>query len=95
MYAFMVPSAGRHPQLEKIQSYCEGSAANFDWLVDHGVPYTQKLSKAKGLPEGDESLYFSGNEDSWRGRRIATAVPRGHAPGVPGKTGGPRMMEAL
>ena len=95
MYAFMVPSAGRHPQLEKIQSYCEGSAANFDWLVDQGVPYTQKLSEAKGLPEGDESLYFSGNEDSWLGRRIATAVPRGHAPGVPGKTGGPRMMEAL
>ncbi|MEH6517384.1 MAG: FAD-dependent oxidoreductase [Halioglobus sp.] len=95
MYAFMVASAGLHPQLEKIQSYCEGSAANFDWLVDQGVPYTQKLSTAKGLPEGDESLYFSGNEDSWQGRRMATAVPRGHAPGVSGKTGGRRMMEAL
>jgi 3-oxo-5alpha-steroid 4-dehydrogenase len=95
MYEFMAASAGPHPQLEKIQSYCEGSAAHFDWLVDQDVPYTQKLSLAKGLPDGDESLYFSGNEQSWLGRRAATAVPRGHIPGVSGKTGGRRMMEGL
>lgn len=84
-----------HPPLEKIQLYCEGSPEHFDWLVAQGVPYTDKLTLAKGLPMGDESLYYSGNEQAWPARDLARPAPRGHVPGVSGMNGGRRLMQAL
>jgi len=95
MYNFIVAAGGRHPQLDKIQLYCEQSVAHFDWLVAQGVPYLEKFTKAKGLPMGDESLYFSGNELAWPVRETARPAPRGHVPGVPGMNGGRRLMQAL
>ena len=65
------------------------------WLVAQGIPYSEKLTLAKGLPMGDESLYFSGTELAWPARDMATPAPRGHVPGVPGMNGGRRLMEAL
>ena len=35
----------------------------------------------KGLPMGDESLYYSGTEQAWPARELATPAPRGHVPG--------------
>ena len=95
MYNFIVASGSPHPQLDKIQLYCEQSAEHFDWLLEQGVPYTQKFTEAKGLPIGDESLYYSGNELAWPSRDAANPAPRGHVPGVPGMTGGRRLMESL
>lgn len=95
MYDFLMAASGPHPHQDKIQLYCEHSPEHFDWLVDQGVPYSQKLTAAKGLPMGDESLYFSGNELAWPSRDAATPAPRGHVPGVPGMNGGRRLMEAL
>lgn len=95
MYRFIALAGAIHPPLDKIQLYCEESAAHFDWLVAQGVPYTEKFSVAKELPMGDESLYFSGTELAWPARDLATPAPRGHVPGVPGMTGGRRLMEAL
>ena len=95
MFDFIVGAGGRHPQLEKIQLYCEQSDAHFNWLLDQGVPYTDKFAGAKGLPMGDESLYFSGNEQAWPAREMARPAPRGHVPGVPGMNGGRRLMEVL
>lgn len=95
MYNFIVAAGSPHPQLDKIQLYCEQSAEHFDWLLEQGVPYTQKLTEAKGLPIGDESLYYSGNELAWPSREAARPAPRGHVPGVPGMTGGRRLMESL
>jgi 3-oxo-5alpha-steroid 4-dehydrogenase len=57
--AILSRAGAPHPPLDKIQLYCEQSAAHFDWLVAQGVPYLEKFSAAKGLPMGDESLYFS------------------------------------
>lgn len=95
MYEFIVGAGSAHPQLDKIQRYCEESPAHFDWLVAQGVPYTNKLTLAKGLPMGDESLYFSGTEQAWPAREIARPAARGHVPGVAGMNGGRRLMEAL
>lgn len=95
MYQFLAVSGGRHPELQKIQLYCEGSPAHFDWLLEQGVPYSEKFTDGKGLPMGDESLYFSGNEQAWPAMETAAPAPRGHVPGVPGMTGGRRLMEAL
>ena len=95
MYRFIALAGAIHPPLDKIQLYCEQSAAHFDWLVAQGIPYTEKFSAAKELPMGDESLYFSGTEQVWPARDLATPAPRGHVPGVPGMNGGRRLMEAL
>ncbi|RLA55612.1 MAG: hypothetical protein DRR04_14655, partial [Gammaproteobacteria bacterium] len=95
MYRFISLAGGKHPSLDKIQLYCEESAAHFDWLVAQGVPYSEKLTTAKGLPMGDESLYFSGTELAWPARDLATPAPRGHVPGVPGMNGGRRLMQVL
>ena len=95
MYRFISLAGAIHPPLDKIQLYCEQSAAHFDWLVAQGVPYTEKFSASKELPLGDESLYFSGTEQAWPARDLATPAPRGHVPGVPGMNGGRRLMEAL
>ncbi|GAB3289314.1 FAD-dependent oxidoreductase [Parahaliea aestuarii] len=95
MYNFIVSAGTLHPQLDKIQLYCESSPEHFDWLVQQGVPYKKKMTSAKGLPFGDESLYYSGNEQAWPATEAARPAPRGHVPGVPGMNGGRSLMEAL
>ncbi len=37
MYKFIVAAGSPHPQLDKIQLYCEQSAEHFDWLLEQGV----------------------------------------------------------
>ncbi len=95
MYNFLSLAGGKHPPLDKVQLYCEESVAHFDWLVEQGVPYGETYTAAKGLPMGDESLYYSGTELAWPARELARPAPRGHVPGVPGMNGGRRLMEAL
>ena len=95
MYRFLSAAGGKHPALDKIQLYCEESVAHFDWLVARGIPYTEKLTTAKGLPMGDESLYFSGTELAWPARELARPAPRGHVPGVSGMNGGRSLMQLL
>jgi succinate dehydrogenase/fumarate reductase flavoprotein subunit len=95
MFRFLASTGGVHPPLDKIELYCEKSPAHFDWLVAQGVSYSQKLSEARGLPLGDESLYFSGNELAWPARDLARPAPRGHVPGLQGMNGGRHLMEVL
>lgn len=95
MYQFLARAGSVNPPLDKIQLYCEESVAHFDWLVSQGIPYGEKFTSAKGLPMGDESLYFSGTELAWPARELAAPAPRGHVPGVPGLNGGRAMMQAL
>ncbi|MFK8050224.1 MAG: FAD-dependent oxidoreductase [Halioglobus sp.] len=95
MYNFIANAGGKHPQLDKIQMYCEQSVAHFDWLTALGVPYTEKFTAEKGLPLRDESLYYSGNELAWPARDLATPAPRGHVPGVAGMNGGRSLMEVM
>lgn len=95
MYEFLARAGSVHPPLDKIQRYCEDSPEHFDWLVRQGVPYSGKFTSAKGLPMGDESLYYSGTELAWPAREMARPAARGHVPGVPGMNGGRRLMQAL
>lgn len=95
MYNFIATAGGKHPQLDKIQLYCEQSVAHFDWLVKLGVPYSEKFTAEKGLPLRDESLYYSGNELAWPARDRAKPAPRGHVPGVNGMNGGRSLMEVM
>lgn len=95
MYNFLAGAGRKYPPLDKIRLYCEQSAAHFDWLVAQGVPYSHKLATARGTPEGEESLYFSGCELAWPARDIARPAPRGHVPGMQGKGGGRILMSLL
>jgi 3-oxo-5alpha-steroid 4-dehydrogenase len=95
MFNYVAGAGGNYPPLDRIRFYCEQSSAHFDWLVEQGVPYSHKLATARTLPEGEESLYFSGNELAWPGPELARPVPRGHVPGVPGFAGGQWLMEIL
>ncbi len=95
MYDFLISGAADHPQPEKVQRYCEDSAAHFDWLIDQGVPYNSSFSAARGLPAGDESLFYSGNELAWPAIERAVPAPRGHVPAVAGSAGGAVLMDAL
>ena len=62
MSAFIAGMSGPQLPLEKIQLYCEQSPAHFDWLVEQGVRYGEKLATAMSVPLDGESLYFSGAE---------------------------------
>jgi 3-oxo-5alpha-steroid 4-dehydrogenase len=95
MYDFLSQAGGPHPSPDKVQVYCEESPAHFDWLVAQGIPYSEKFAAARGLPMGDESLYFSGTELAWPARELAKPAPRGHVPGTPGMNGGRGLMAAL
>ncbi len=95
MFRFLTRAGSPNPPRKKMQLYCEQSPAHFDWLVAQGVPYTDKLTTAKGLPMGDESLYYSGTELAWPARELAVPAPRGHVPGVMGMNGGQTLMKAL
>ncbi|MCB1853886.1 MAG: FAD-dependent oxidoreductase [Pseudomonadales bacterium] len=95
MAAFITGMSGPQPPLEKIQLYCEESAAHFDWLVAQGVRYGDRLYTGMTVPMDGESLYFSGAERAWPARELAPPAPRGHVPLAANMTGGRALMEAL
>ncbi|TDG14813.1 FAD-dependent oxidoreductase [Seongchinamella unica] len=95
MFNYLLRTGSAPAPREKIQLYCEQSPEHFDWLVAQGVRYSEKMTTAKGLPLGDESLYYSGSELAWPAREHAAPAPRGHVPGVPGMNGGRSMMQVL
>ena len=94
MYRYIMGAGPKHPYADKVQLYCEESAAYFDWLVEQGVPFQSSFTDKKGLPFGKDSLYYSGNETVYPWNEIARPVPRGHKPGVPDH-GGWKLMEVL
>ena len=94
MYRYIYESGPPHPHADKLQQYCENSAEHFRWLVRAGVEFNNLFTKAKGLPFGDESLYYSGSELAWPWRDRIRPVPRGHKPGVKDH-GGWKLMEIL
>lgn len=81
MYAYMMAACGPEPDAALIQSYCEGSAAHFDWIVDKGVPYKESFFPGAHEPfDSDDGLVFSGSEHVHPFDQIARPAPRGHAP---------------
>jgi 3-oxo-5alpha-steroid 4-dehydrogenase len=65
--------------LDTLRRFCDGSAADLEWLANNGVPFSGPVFEEKTAypPEGF-FLYYSGNEKipSYAGK--ATPAPRGH-----------------
>jgi 3-oxo-5alpha-steroid 4-dehydrogenase len=81
MAAFLTWACGPDADIDKIEAYCNGSVAQFDWLVDHGVPFRAEFyPEPNREPPTDAGLLFSGGEDSWPATEVAVPVPRGHKP---------------
>jgi succinate dehydrogenase/fumarate reductase flavoprotein subunit len=95
MYNYLVAAGGHHQQLDKIQRYCEDSPAHFEWLMDQGITYRDRLSELRVLPDWRESLYYSASELDWPHRDAASPVPRGHVPAAEGSNGGRELVNAL
>ncbi len=95
MFDYLTRAGSPQPPRDKLERYCADSPAHFDWLVSQGIPYKEKLASAKGLPMGDESLYYAGSELAWPARELAAPAPRGHVPGVAGINGGKVLWERL
>src|SRR5688572_4796170 len=85
MERYLRTEVGDAVRPETLHRFCEGSAADLDWLIAHGVGFSSEayLEKASFPPEG-RYLYYSGNEKSPANVEVARPVPRGHRPVGPG-----------
>ncbi len=95
MYAYLAMEVGEAVRPETLRRYCEGSAADLDWLIGHGVKYDSAayLEKVTYPPEG-KYLYYSGNEKSPAFAEKTPPAPRGHRAVGPG-FGGVHYIAAL
>jgi 3-oxo-5alpha-steroid 4-dehydrogenase len=95
MYAYLEMEVGNTVRPETLRRFCEGSAADLDWLIGHGVKYDSAayLDKVTFPPEG-KYLYYSGNEKSPAFAEKTPPAPRGHRAVGPG-FGGAHYIAAL
>ena len=93
--AYLALEVGDAVRPETLRRFCDGSSADVDWLVDHGVRYAADLflEKATFPPEG-KYLYYSGNEKTPAFAARARPAPRGHR-AVGAGYGGPHYFAAL
>jgi len=79
MLAYLQMEVGDVVRPRTLRRFCEGSAADVDWLIGHGVKYASDayLDKVTYPPEG-KFLYYSGNEKSPAFAAKAEPAPRGH-----------------
>lgn len=95
MARFITAACGPGVDEDKVEAYCQGSVAHFDWFVDHGVPFEARFHDEHDMePADDSGLFYSGGEDSWPFTEIAPAVPRGHNAKIAGPAGG-FLMQCL
>jgi 3-oxo-5alpha-steroid 4-dehydrogenase len=89
MAAFLKVAMGPGADEKRINDYCAGSVAHFDWLVGCGVPFKEEFFGEPGWePMGDQGLMYSGGENSFPFNTIATPAPRGHVPQMSNKKQG-------
>ena len=95
LHAYLSMEVGDAVHPETLRRYCDGSSADVDWLVGHGVQYASDvfLEKATFPPEG-KYLYYSGNEKTPAYAAKARPAPRGHR-AVGAGYGGPHYFAAL
>jgi 3-oxo-5alpha-steroid 4-dehydrogenase len=95
MIAYLRQEVGDAVRPETLRRYCEGTAADLDWLIGHGVRYDSSayLEKITYPPE-DKYLYYSGNEKSPAFAAQAKPAARGHRAVGPG-FGGAHYIAAL
>lgn len=84
MKAFLTEALGPGVDEAKLDAYCEGSVAHFDWLESCGVRYKEGFWPQHGweCPE-DDSLMYSGGENAAPFVSRIPAAPRGHLAQVP------------
>ncbi|GAB3313112.1 FAD-dependent oxidoreductase [Haliea atlantica] len=77
------------PNKKKITLYAEGSVAHFNWLEAQGIPFERSYYPTKNVVQpGRECLIWTGNEQVWPYRDLATPAPRGHKVAFDGEEGG-------
>ena len=87
MFDYLVANTPE-PDEAKIRLYCEESAAHFDWLVAHDVPFNDEYYLGKHhMPEEPICLMYSGNEKAWPISEQALPAPRGHKVESEGEAG--------
>ena len=87
MFDYLVANTPE-PDEAKIRLYCEESAAHFDWLVDHGVPFSDVYYQGKHhMPPEPVCLMWSGNEKAWPFKDQSVPAPRGHKAESEGEAG--------
>ncbi|HVY85186.1 MAG TPA: FAD-binding protein [Caulobacterales bacterium] len=79
MFAYLSLEVRDAVREETLHRYCDGSAADVEWLVSHGVQYASDayLEKTIFPPEG-KYLYYSGNEKAPAYAEKTPPIPRGH-----------------
>ncbi|MCH2170606.1 FAD-dependent oxidoreductase [Myxococcota bacterium] len=97
MLKYLLALCGPNADEEKCRYYCERSAAHYDWMVDHGVPFrTAFFPPSEGtIPPGDEGLMYTGSELGYPYRDLAVPAPRGHTVAHPGNNAGLLLMQSL
>lgn len=95
MRRYLETEVGEAVRPETLKRFCEGSAADLDWLIANGIAFSSEahVEKASFPPEG-KYLYYSGNEKAAANAAIARPVPRGHRPVGPG-FGGTHLHRGL
>ncbi len=77
MYDYLAAEVGDAVSAETLREFCDGSAGQLAWLVDHGVPFEGSLCPDKtSYPTNQHYLYYSGSELSFAD--FAPPAPRGH-----------------
>lgn len=88
MFRYLSMEVGQAITPETLRRFCDGSAADIEWLIRHGVPYNRNAMVEKtAYPPDKYSLYYSGNEKVPRYKAKAPAAPRGHRAEGKGWTG--------
>ncbi len=88
MFKYLGMEVGDIVQKDTLRRFCENSAANLEWLIEHGAAYGARLASPDeaydtALSAG-ASLYFSGNEYVQSYAEVAKPAPRGHITVGPG-----------
>lgn len=95
MFQYLMASVGDGPDEAKLQLYCDGSVAHYDWLVEQGVPFKPVFYYGcSGEPPTDDGLVWSGSERAHPFCDVATPAPRGHVPQMEHQAG-PILMRSL
>lgn len=78
MAAYLANETGTLIKPETVRRFAEQSASFIPWLESHGARFGGPLCEAKTSYPGTKFLYYSGNEKTLAGRKLATPAPRGH-----------------
>lgn len=84
------------PDHDKIEAYCRGSVAHFEWLEAQEIPFERSYYPHKDvIQRGTECLIWTGNEQVWPYRELAKPAPRGHKVAFEGEEGGAALALRL